>query len=201
MNFKLVSAKLNDQIIKLNPMLDADIVRFTLPPGSAPGVRHYLLQYTIEPVALRGLDADIFKLSVTGLGWAVPIERVTLRLETPTAPADNLTCYAGAQGSTTGSCTVDQQGNVANVTSYATLQPGESLSIFADFPHQSFEKYLQTDEAHPSSPARKIAEAAAVLALIIGAMVWLIRRRLIVAKSRADYTNANEAPKDQAHRK
>jgi hypothetical protein len=209
MTFSLTQAKLDGQPISLTPKVTTDIAHITLPAGASTATtRHYTVVYSLAPTVLRGLAADTFKLSVTGLGWAVPIHTANLHLETPVAPADNLTCYTGSQGSTTGACTVDQQGSVANVISYATLQPGESLSIFADFPHGSFTSYLQTYEAHPSSPLRKILEGVGIVALsmviLIVAMRFWYRRRArqsIVVESSPDYTNANETAQDKAQHK
>jgi hypothetical protein len=169
--------------------------RVTLPAGTgADATRHYEFSYTLSPVVLHGLAADIFRLSVTGLSWSVPINQASLKLETPVAPADNLTCYSGAAGSTTGRCSVQQQGNVSTIISYAPLQPGEGLSVFANFPHNSVEQYLQTYEQHPSSPLRKIFEFIGIIIvlslIVIGLATWLRRR----------YTKANEATKNQADR-
>lgn len=191
-NFKLAAAA---QTAGIKADVSVAQARLTLPAGTGPtSARHYALSYDLSPLVLSGLDADILKLNITGLGWSVPINRATLVLKTPVAPADNLTCYSGASGSTTGQCSVDQQGNVATVTSFAPLQPGEGLSIFANFPHKSFSAYLQPYEAHPSSPARKLIELTLVFVVlpltVIGLAAWLRRR----------YTNANEASKDQINR-
>lgn len=192
MNFKLTDTA---QAAGLRPQISTAAARIILPPGTGPtAARHYEFSYTLSPVVLHGLAADIFKLSVTGLSWSVPINQATLKLETPVAPSDNLTCYSGAAGSTTGQCSVDQQENVSTVVAYAPLQPGEGLSIFANFPHNSFETYLQTYEQHPSSPLRKILELVGLIVLVslivIGLAAWVRRR----------YTKANEASKDQAKR-
>lgn len=168
----------------------------TLPAGSGDAAaRHYQFGYQLSPVVLIGQNADILKLNVTGLNWQVPINRAALKLNTPLAPADNLTCYSGAAGSTTGQCSVDQQGNTATVTSFATLAPGEGLSIFANFAPHSFANYLEPYEAHPSSPQRKLIELILGLivlpvVLLIGLAAWLRRR----------YTKANETAKNQADR-
>ena len=178
--FTLTAAQQDGQAIDLKPSVTAASAQLVLPAGSNPTTaRHYTVSYTLAPVVLRGRDADILKLSVTGLGWAVPINRATLHLVTSVAPADNVTCFTGAQGSTTGSCTVQQQGKTADVVSYAVLQPGESLSIFGDFPHNSFTSYLQSYEAHPRSLMGLIVTALAGLAVGVALLVVFIlyRRR------------------------
>lgn len=195
MAFNLTGISLNGQTETISPYVTTSSVRLTLPAGkSATSKREYEVDYTLSPVVLRGLDADIFKLNVTGLGWAVPINQATLKLDAPAAPSDDLTCYVGSQGSTSGRCSVTQSGSVATVTSYAPLQPGEGLSIYANFPPKSFAGYLQPYEQHPSSPLRKILELVGLIVLVALAAVGLATWR------RRRYTNANEAPKDQANR-
>ena len=206
--FKLVEAKLDGHILQLHPTVTTATANFLLPPGQDPTTtRHYQLRYTLAPVVLSGPTADILKHSVTGLSWSVPISRASLRLETPVAPADNVTCYTGSQGSTTGGCEVAQTGNVATVTAFASLTPGQSLNIFCDFARGSFTSYLDPYEAHPISPVRLILGTAAVTlgglaALVVAVLLYRRRwRSEIVGANTPDYTNANEVSKDQAHRK
>ncbi|GAC1369283.1 MAG: hypothetical protein NVSMB39_0950 [Candidatus Saccharimonadales bacterium] len=80
------------------------------------------------------------------------------------------------------------------VTSFAPLQPGEGLSVYANFAPKSFDNYLSPYEAHPSSPMRKVLELISlILALclaVAGLATWRRRR----------YTNANETSKGQINR-
>ena len=177
MAFKLTEAKLDGKTIPLSPVTTTEVARFILPsgPATALSTRHYSLAYSLLPVVLRGGDADILKLSVTGLGWAVPINRSSVRLESSTAPADSVTCFTGAQGSTTGACSVDQQGKVANVVSYSALVPGESLSIFCDFPRGSFASYLKVYENHPTTPAVIIISVISATIIIVVLLITGIR--------------------------
>ena len=179
MDFKLTAALVDGQPVALTPVVTESAVRLNLPFGtSTAATRHYSLRYTLSPVVLEGVDQDILKLSVTGLGWSVPINRASLRLETHTAPTDNLTCYTGAQGSTNGSCEITQEGNVATITTDAALQPGDALSYFCDFPHASFTNYLiSTEPSHSWTGLAVIATAILVLiVLVVVAAVWGLRR-------------------------
>lgn len=179
MAFHLVSALQDGSSISLVPDVTLATVRITLPAPKIGSVSHYTLRYTLAPVVLRGLAADILKLSVTGLSWSVPINQATMRLETPAEPADNVTCFTGAQGSTTGRCTVEQQGKVTTVTSYAPLQPGETLSILSDYPYKSFTTYLESYEKQRTTPVALITLAIFALGLFIAAIIGfsLIRNR------------------------
>ncbi len=190
---------LNMLDVSKSPGLRTDITtataRITIPAGQAAGsARQFEFKYRLSPVVLRGVSDDILKFNVTGLGWTAPINQTTFQLQTPVAPSDTLTCYTGSSGSTTGQCSVDQQGNVSKIVAYAPLRPGEGLNIFGNFPHNSFDAYLQSYEENPSSPTRKIVELIVVIVVLtlgaIGLASWLRRR----------YTNANEAAKDQANR-
>ncbi len=203
-SFKLQEAKLDGQTLQLHPRITTATANFMLPPGQdATTTRHYQLRYTLSPVVLSGPDADTFKHSVTGLGWGVPITRASFRFETHTAPADNVTCYTGSQGTTTSGCDVTQNGNITAVTSYAPLSPGQSLSVFSDFTRGSFQAYLAPFEAHPNTITGLIVEAIlallGIMATIMLAMFLLRRRKRkkIVPANAPDYTESNEASKDK----
>lgn len=147
MSFNLTSAKLNDAPITIIPEITTAQAALTLPANNSPStLRRYVLQYTIGPVAIQGETRELLKLTVTGLGWDVPINHATVRLDTHTAAADNLTCYTGASGSTTSACVVKQAGNVATIETSSALAPGEALSIFADFPAGTFKNHLEADD-------------------------------------------------------
>ena len=179
MSYHLINAQQDGKDINITPIVSIATARITLPSPASGTKSHYTLKYTLGPVILRGLDADIFKLSATGLGWSVPIDHASVRFESPTKPADNVTCYTGAQGSTTGSCTVDQQANIASVTSYAPLLPGETLSIFSDFPHASFSTYLEPYEQSRTTPLTLLTltglSLGGFIALVVGFTMY--RRR------------------------
>lgn len=205
-NFKLIESRMDGQPVSLSPNVTATTAQLSLPAGpAASATRSYAIKYSLAPVVLQGITTDNFKLSVTGLGWAVPINKASLRLETHTAPADNFTCFTGAQGGTTSSCTVAQSGNITNVVSYAELKPGDSLSIFTDFPQKSFDSYLQTHETKLFTPGLIAGLASGVVAITLGFLglraAWRRRARAIVEPGARDYTKINESAQDQAHRK
>jgi hypothetical protein len=204
MNFDLISSQLHGTKASFNPLITPTTAILTLPAGSGDTTtRHYSLRYRLGPVLLDGNSNDNLKFVVTGLAWSVPINHILLTFNTPIAPADNLTCYTGQQGSTSGACTVNQTGKTATVESSSALPVGQGLSIFADFPHHSVDTYLLAYDPHTITITGLALRGLLALVLFVGLVILLSRwrRRRIVTKKPSDYTNANETSKDQAHRK
>ena len=73
--------------------------------------------------------------NVVGTGWDLPIDRFAMRATFPTAPM-NVACYAGAFRSTT-SCALQQNGEQLSLSA-TNVQPGEAITVYADFPAGTF---------------------------------------------------------------
>jgi len=172
--FVLLSSTQNDQPLALHPDINGTVANINLPPGSSSGPRRYSLHYTLSPAVLAGPDADVFKYSVTGLGWTVPINQVSIVLTTPGLTPQTLTCYTGAGGSTTSSCRVSEHGSTSSIVTDAVLTPGESLSLYTGFPMHSFTDYYNSWNVQSLWPF--LVAAIAIIAMLI-AIPLLLRRR------------------------
>jgi hypothetical protein len=170
----LLGATQNGQPITIGHTTDPATAHLTIPTGS--GVPSYELHYTLTPVALKGDTGDVLKFSATGLAWPVPIDHITLTLQTPGLAADNLTCYTGSGSSTTGNCAINQAGDTATVTTSAPLPPGDSLVFYCNFPSKTFTTYLKPYQPPTSWRATALWIAAPAL-LALGLVIWLMYRR------------------------
>jgi len=200
--FKLISAAADSVPLKLSPVVTIQVARIILPAGpSQTKLRHFTLHYTLAPMVLRGDVADTFRMTSTGLTWPVPIDHASFELRAP-MPISNATCFTGTQTANTSSCVVSQSGSTATFTTDAPLQPGGVLSIFCTFARGSFTTYLQAYVAPSSWLGLAVAVAAIFIVFISLAVILALRRsrRPIVGVRPPDYTNANDTPKDQAHR-
>ncbi|MDB5178217.1 MAG: hypothetical protein JWN01_160 [Patescibacteria group bacterium] len=180
LTFKLLSATRDGAPLRDAAAADSNAVHFNLPSGSAAGTRHYELHYTLAPVVFHGDTHDIFKHNITGLSWAVPVNQVSFKLDSPGLVSADLTCLTGAQGSTSSSCQTSQDGDLLTVTATAPIPAGETLSAYCSFPHDSFGRYLELAR-NPLAwlPLALVGlVAAAFLAIIITGIVFLIRRHM-----------------------
>ena len=172
--FVLLSSTQNDQPLTLQPDINGTVANINLPPGNGSGPRRYSLHYTLSPAVLAGPNADVFKYSVTGLGWAVPVNQASVVLNTPRLTPQSLTCYTGAGGSTTSSCRVTENGSTSSVVTDAVLAPGESLSLYTGFPRHSFTDYYNSWNVLSLWPFA--LGAIAIIGLLI-TIPLLLRRR------------------------
>lgn len=96
----------------------------------------YTMHDTVETVDLpRVGTVQELAWNVVGTGWDVPIDRFAMRANFPTAPM-NVACYAGAFRSTT-TCALQQDGAQLSLSA-TNVQPGEAITLYADFPAGTF---------------------------------------------------------------
>lgn len=171
--FALLTSTQNEQPLAIHPDVNGTVVTISMPAGNSAEPSHYSLHYTLSPAVLAGPAADVFKYSVTGLGWNVPINHVSVVFNTPGLTPQTLTCYTGASGSTTSSCQVTENGSVSMVVTDAVLAPGESLSLYTGFPLHSFSTYYNSWNALSLWP---FLGGIVVIIVLIVVTLLLLRR-------------------------
>jgi Predicted membrane protein (DUF2207) len=192
--FKLQNATVQGVPVDLRPEINAAVVTLTLPPdGHADELEHFLINYSLRPTAIVADQGDVFRIAVTGLSWPVPLNHVTLMLQTP-APVDNVVCSTGAQTTDSNDCDTTQQTTSVMLTSESPILPGGAMSVTASFPHHSFTSYMQAYTA-PGGWMWLIAPtviAALILLVVPIIIIRRQRRRKIVAPRVQEYTKDND---------
>lgn len=123
------------------------------------GAQDYTISYRIESLATPGEAADAqdrLLWNAVGLGWEVPLEDVSVRIEAPESE-DSLTCVAGGVGSTQVCDGATTSGDVGVTVEQSRLEPGQGLTIDALYPPDTF-----PDADVQYAPRRTFANAFAL---------------------------------------
>ena len=105
--------------------------------GALSGTWRYTIRYrvgdVVEPVTTpQGREFDEVVWNAVGTEWLVPIDEVTVRVDTPVPPLE-FRCFAGAYGSTR-RCS-SEGGEGSTVTARAgPLGPQEAVTVAVDLP-------------------------------------------------------------------
>jgi len=157
------------------------------------GTQTYVISYTVKGAFNRftspQTDAsgtttpahDELYWNITGDEWTVPIQSATVTVTAP-KPAADARCYRGVRGSTdTCSATTGPPSRFTTTS----LVPGQGMSILLAYPVGTVSDVAPILEDAPKSGLAQLTQvspysvggSAALLALIVGAMVALVRRR------------------------
>ena len=115
------------------------------------GLHTYVIQYTLEPIAVATDDNfEIVRIDAPGTGWSVPVESVSVEIKTDQTQPTLQTCYEGSQGSTSQTCTFASNAFSAS----RTLSAGESITAEAVYQPGTFSSLAEitTLETNTDNP-------------------------------------------------
>lgn len=168
------------------------------------GVHVYEIAYRVE-AALNGFDDHVeLYWNITGTGWPVPIDDVSVRVEAPAAVDDAL-CFAGPQGSSLGCDRAAVEGDTATfghsgLGSYegVTVVVGLPLGAVPD-PQPVLEERFSLDRAFSRTPATLgLAGLALVLSLLLVVrQAWRTGRDRRAVGSAIDHAFAEHGAEDE----
>ena len=101
------------------------------------GLHTYTIRYHFDSL-LVNKGGDLLRFNVTGSGWSVPIDSAKVTIISAVTP--QLTCYAGAVGSTNHDCKVNEQ---ARTVTANDVGDGEDFTIEALWPSGTVANLLQ----------------------------------------------------------
>jgi len=101
------------------------------------GLHTYTIRYHFDSL-LVNKSGDLLRFNVTGSGWSVPIDSAKVTIISAVTP--QLTCYAGAVGSTNHDCKVNEQ---ARTVTANDVGDGEDFTIEALWPSGTVANLLQ----------------------------------------------------------
>ncbi len=107
-------------------------VRIGDPEVFITGVHRYRIPYAVEGGPLTFPDHDELYWDAIGTQWAVPIDRVEVTVEAPTA-VERWACFSGPEGSTRPCASATAEGRTATFTETA-LGPAEGVSVVIALP-------------------------------------------------------------------
>ena len=137
----------------------------------------YVIRYTMQNVvrAFAAEGVDEFYWDINGVGWAQPMDRVSVRLSLDEASAAALTgaaaCYQGAQGSAA-PCDAIEPGESTFTASAQGLDAGETLTLAIGFEPGTFTQVEPVQQ--PDIPFLTPVPGAGLWSNLGGAIVLVI---------------------------
>ena len=124
---------------------DNEVIRIGDPDEYVRGVQTYIIRYDQRDVTKAYADtkSDEFYWDTNGTEWAVPIDRLEVRLTVDDSLAQYLSgdtaCYQGNSGSTN-QCDLKSEGAAYETTAF-NLSPGQNVTLAIGFAPDTFAKY------------------------------------------------------------
>lgn len=118
------------------------------PNKTFTGSATYVIKYELSPVVSLQGDSAFLNLNITGNDWRLPIMNTRAQIRIENNPAwNNIKCYTGEVGSMAQQCGVSQLAGGYSFSSLASIQPGEGMTVNANFSPDVFINTLK-----PNSP-------------------------------------------------
>lgn len=99
------------------------------PDKTIVGPHTYVITYKIDKVLQRFEEHEEIYWNVTGSEWDAKIENATATVESPYAPIENVTCYAGYLGDKETNCEIRYTDQEARFTSVVDLVSGKDFTV------------------------------------------------------------------------
>ena len=164
------------------------------PDKTITGPHRYTITYRVD-AALTGFpEHDELYWNAVGTEWTVPIERVTVRVTTP-SEITQVACFGGGQGSRLPCSDAEHAGKVAGFSQTRPLGAGQGLTVVIGFtkgavpaPAPRLDERWSISRAFSATPAT-VGGSLALLAVItagIGGLAWRTGRDRRFAGSPVD---------------
>jgi len=156
-----------------------EVVRIGDPDVYVHGPQTYVITYEQSDVtkSYQSTKADEFFWDINGIEWAVPIQRLTVRLHVDDsisqAQTGSFACYVGKSGSTE-KCNLQKYGT-EYVAQASNLSAGENITLAIAFNPGTFAGYVKTEAEYIQQIiliAELIVSAIAVALFIILNILW-----------------------------
>lgn len=165
------------------------IIKIGDPNKTVTGTHVYRIGYQLKPIIMKQTDGDLLRFNITGNGWDVPINSVSVALTSNGAAPTAATCYTGLAGSQSKNCLVTAVANGYQITTTTPLTAGQGLTLDAAWPNHSFASYLVPGQIHLSSwQIITLITSFFGLILLLAALIRLGLKRLLASRLKHSQT-------------